>query len=341
MEIRDIKDAAKVAADYLNRDGMEVSHAKMLEAFARGFMGRNWATFRATLKSSGFVLRDAQEDPAVALSDTIKGLMTALDAPEQPESADGTSVGYPARVYKSQGQTWLEVLAGLRGVEASHIEDAAPRGLEPVFGTGMDFSHVEPGQHTLVAVCEGWKEVSTDALVNYHTGQIRLIGSLSGIGERKVYKFYIESEGSDDSVTRYLVNKVGATNNYSFARNQDFCRFQKAFSWLIEAYRDEEPATEAIVPPYIRGEILVRCPDLTESEAPARLNPVTCQLELLKAHPQGEPLPEGPYEWAKFIIEPNEATLYSCPAYVDEDGDWSLDKYHVQQIVGTFYRQAL
>jgi hypothetical protein len=335
MELREIKSAAKVAAEYLSRDGVEVQQSKMLEAFSRGFVGRNWATFRATLKTSGFVIREAEQDPAVALADTIRGLLAALDAPMEPESGDDSAVGYKTQVYKSQGQSWLSILEGLQGIEASRENASAPQGLEPVFGTGMDFSHVEPGLHTLVAVCDDGQEVSADALVNYHTGQIRLTGSLAGIGDRKVHKFYVESENSDDSVTRYLVHKVGAASNYSFARNQDFCRFQKAFSWMIEAYRKEEPSTGTILPPTITGKILVRCEDKTESEIPAFLDPITHRVELLTYY-GCEPFPEGPYEWAKFVMERKEGE-HSFPAVTDEDGDWFVDEWHVRQIIRTFY----
>jgi hypothetical protein len=76
-DIREFKTAAKAAAEYLSRDGIEVSQSKMLEALARGFGGRNWVAFRESI--AGLML-PGKEDPYSELASTLEQLIRALEA---------------------------------------------------------------------------------------------------------------------------------------------------------------------------------------------------------------------------------------------------------------------
>ncbi len=51
MDIRDFKNDAKRAADYLAEQGIEVPHTRLLEALSRAFGARNWSTLREQLRT--------------------------------------------------------------------------------------------------------------------------------------------------------------------------------------------------------------------------------------------------------------------------------------------------
>lgn len=50
MDIRDFKNDAKRAAEYLADQGIEVPHTRLLEALSRAFGARNWSTLRDRLR---------------------------------------------------------------------------------------------------------------------------------------------------------------------------------------------------------------------------------------------------------------------------------------------------
>jgi hypothetical protein len=113
VEVRDFKTAAKVVAEYLGRDGVEVSQSKMLEALSRGFGGRNWVSFRESLESLTFP--DSGQDPVKALTAMVRQLLDAMVAQEQRDS--GLLEPFPAgiapdwRAAQDEGARWLKLLA--------------------------------------------------------------------------------------------------------------------------------------------------------------------------------------------------------------------------------------
>lgn len=324
MEVREFKDAAKAATAYLNRDGIDIQQSKMLEALGRGFLGRNWATLRARLAAEGLTVIDVLQEPAVALSETIKGLLDALEA--QGETKDGHAAGDVVASCKTQGQNWLSILEGLKDVEASRA--SVSHKVAPPVETGLDFSRVEPSNFSLFAVLENGKELEGEVRVDYATGQMRLISPLKKFAGRNVRTFYLETIHGFEIETRHLLRDEGQ-GNFCFARQQDFRRFQKAFSWLIEVSQPEKLPKK--VPAKICGKVFVRCMDKTESEIPAVLNTLSRQVELLTSAPGADPLPEGPYEREWFLVE-HTGTEHDYPAGIDEEGNWFVEECHIQSI---------
>jgi hypothetical protein len=198
----------------------------------------------------------------------------------------------------------------------------------------LDFSHVPPDEFELLVLSKEHDPLSCAVLVNYATGDICPMSDLpewatepdsgllyrlctyDGFGNRKQYRAKFVQNG-----------KI-----FRFVSAHDFVRFQKAYEWVIEAYRPVTETKPVLLPKQVAGTLVMRFMDETESSFPATLSLQTREVQILWTTGDG-PLCEGAREWEKFIFEDADGDEFPFAVFRDEDGDLFVEQDRVDFVV--------
>jgi hypothetical protein len=198
----------------------------------------------------------------------------------------------------------------------------------------LDFSHVPPDEFELLVLSKEHDPLCCAVLVNYATGDIFPMSDLpewatepdsgllyrlctyDGFGNRKQYRAKFVQNG-----------KI-----FRFVSAHDFVRFQKAYEWVIEAYRPVTETKPVLLPKQVAGTLVIRFMDETESSFPATLSLQTREVQILWTTGDG-PLCEGAREWEKFIFEDADGDEFPFAVFRDEDGDLFVEQDRVDFVV--------
>jgi hypothetical protein len=197
----------------------------------------------------------------------------------------------------------------------------------------LDFLNVPRSECSIFAVSPDGREKEYDALVDYNTGEIvgttlidciagntQVTGAIPADNGGHPLSFYLEMTRTNDADTRYRLTPDRDGKTFRFSRRQDFDRFLKSYDWLIGAHSPEKKTLLKAPPVQVCGSLVVGRMDRTQSRVPATMSLRTGEVGILWA-PEVELLPDGPYEWEKFVFEDKDGDEFVFEVFVDGEDE--------------------
>lgn len=257
-----------------------------------------------------------------------------MDVPNRMSRVQAEAAGfmvdtstYPWFGYKGERCAYTESTLVLTDLEAFLLSRAKP----PV-RRELDFSNVPPDKHDMVTVWKSGPVTTCSVWVDYGTGETRLCDKLHPLANAQpdgVIAQYIECSNGFDVQTRYKLKRRSGSAMFDFVRSRDLKRFQRAYDWVMQLHQpDDKPVTRAVST--VRGELVVRGPDLSESCAEALLDLTSREVSLVRSSDE-EPLPDGPYEWQAFYFV-HAGKEERCSVFVDENGGRYVEQHLVDRV---------